>query len=371
MKSKKRKLSKNNPKNKQFNQNKNDDILNRLPQLSEIEKKINATVIGQEDAVKSICTKVYQSLYFPNTKSNILVVGRSGTGKTEIVRQLSAYIKIPCTIEDATKYTEEGYVGGSVTDMIENLVQEANGDIKLASRGIIFIDEIDKKTSRNNYYHDPVTKEGVLKSLLKIIEGTKVYIRNPNFSYNSYDDKEEISFDTSRIIFIFGGAFEGLKEVRQKRLKKNTRLGFASAEGNHIAAISSYMNTSFAKEDLIEYGLPAEFVGRISSIYETRELEVEDLRKILDVSKKSEFRKYERIIKKSGIELIYSDRLFELIASNAKKASTGARELNSLVSHIFERIMYDILSNAKIGRFKKCILDDEIVFDNTKYHFKQ
>lgn len=369
MKSQERTLSKNNQKNKKTNQKKNNDILTRLPKLSAIEEKVNATIIGQEDVVKSVCTRVYQSLHFSQLKSNILLVGKSGTGKTEIVRQLSKYLKIPCTIEDATRYTEDGYVGASVTDMIKNLVQEAKGDMKLASRGIIFIDEIDKKASRSDYHRDSVNKEGVLKGLLKIIEGTKVMVPNPKYSFGSYNEEKVISFDTSKIIFIFGGAFEGLKEVRDQRLKKNTKLGFTSAEANHIV-INNYMNTSFAKEDLIEYGLPAELVGRISSIYETRELEVEDLRKILDISKKSEFRKYEKIFKSYGIQLVYSDRLFELIASNAKKSSTGARELNSLVSHIFEKIMYDTLSNAQIGSYKKCILDDEIVFDNTKYHWK-
>ena len=131
------------------------------------------------------------------------------------------------------------------------------------------------------------------------------------------------------------------------------------------------MNTTFVKEDLIEYGLPAEFVGRISSIYETRELQVEDLKRILAYSKKSEFLKYQNIFKKYGIKLIYSDQLFELIAKNAKKSATGARELNSFVSHIFERIMYDTFCNAnKISKYTKCILDDEIVSDNSKYRWE-
>ena len=127
------------------------------------------------------------------------------------------------------------------------------------------------------------------------------------------------------------------------------------------------MNTTFIKEDLIQFGLPAEFVGRLSSIYETRELQIEDLKNIISRSKKSEFRKYERIMKEYGIELIYSDSLFELIAKNAKKSATGARELNSFISHIFEKIMYDFLSNEKIRNSKKCILSDDIVNDNTKY----
>lgn len=346
----------------------NNDIITRLPKLKKLEKRVNETVIGQEAVVRSVCTKIYQSLNFPQFKSNILLVGKSGTGKTEIVRQIAKYLNMPCTIEDATRYTEDGYIGANVTDMINNLISEAKGKFKLASRGIIFFDEIDKKTSRQEKEHDGVSREGVLKGLLKIIEGTKIKVENPDYDWLNKEPRY-IDFDTSNIIFIFGGAFEGLDKVRDQRLKKNIKLGFTSAEENQICT-STYLNTSFAKEDLIEYGLPTELVGRISSIYQTRELEIEDLKKILDVSKKSEFRKYEKMFETYGISLVYSEKLFELIASNAKKSSTGARELNSLVSHTFEKIMYDTLSNPQIGNYTKCVLDDEIVDDNSKYHWE-
>ena len=342
-------------------------IIIKLPNLADIEKAVNETVIGQENVVRSVCTKVYEGLCFPMLKRNVLLVGKSGTGKTEIIRQLSENLHLPCTIEDATRYTEDGYVGASVSDMISNLLKEANGNMILASRGIIFIDEIDKKASRNDFYSG-VNKEGVLKGLLKIVEGTVVQISNPNYTFDMEPEKMTIKFDTSNIIFIFGGAFEGLAQIKEKRLKKQTQMGFASADANHIV-VNNYMNTSFTKEDLIEYGLPAELVGRISNIYETRELQIDDLRKIIDVSKKSEFRKYERVLTSCGKKLIYSDELFKLIAENAKRSSTGARELNSLISHIFERIMYDILGNAEVDKYTKCILDNEIVSDNTKYHW--
>ena len=338
-----------------------------IPTLTRLEEAVNATVIGQENVVRSVCTKIYESLYFPQLKTNILLVGKSGTGKTEIVRQLAENLNIPCTIEDSTKYTEEGYVGASVTDMIENLIKEANNNFLLASRGIIFIDEIDKKASRGDYRSD-VNKEGVLKSLLKIVEGTTVNILNPNYTFDMPEDEMNIKFDTSNIIFIFGGAFEGLDKIRDKRLNRN-KIGFTSAEANHIV-INNYMNTSFTKEDLVEYGLPIELIGRISSIYETKDLQVDDLEKILTYSKKSEFRKYETIFRNTGKELVYSEKLFRLIAERAKKTSTGARELNSLVSHIFEKIMYDMLSNANATKYTKCILEDEIVRDNTKYHWE-
>lgn len=344
----------------------NRSVIIKIPKLSDLEKSVNETVIGQEDVVKSVCTKIYEGLCFPELKSNILLVGKSGTGKTEIIRQLSENLNIPCTIEDATRFTEDGYVGASVTDMVTNLIRAARGDFNLASRGIIFIDEIDKKASRDQI-NSEFNKEGVLKGLLKIIEGTYVDIPNPYYSLK--DNNEMMKFNTSNITFILGGAFEGLDQIKDKRLKRNNKIGFTSAEANHIV-INNYMNTSFIKEDLMNYGLPAELVGRISSIYETRELEINDLKKILDISKKSEFRKYESILRSCGIQLIYSDYLFELIATNAKKSSTGARELNSLVSYIFEKIMYDTLSNAGIENYTKCVLNDSIVNDNTKYYWK-
>lgn len=341
-----------------------------LPALTDLENQVNSIVIGQEDVVKSVCTKIYEGLLFPNLKNNILLVGKSGTGKTEIIRQISEHLNIPCTIEDSTMYTEEGFVGASVTQMITNLIQEAKGDIELASKGIIFVDEIDKKAQNTSDRYSEVNKGGVLKSLLKLIEGTEIQIPNPNFDFDFDMDMGEITmkFDTSNIIFIFGGAFEGLDKIKDKRLKKQTQIGFTSAEANHIV-INDYMNTSFIKEDLIEYGLPAEFVGRISGIYETRELQKDDLIKILDYSRKSQFRKYEKMLKCLGKEVVFSNKIFELIADNAKRSSTGARELNSYVSHIFEKIIYDIFS-GKAKNYSKCVIDDRIVFNNTNYHWE-
>jgi len=210
-----------------------------LPKLELLEQEVNKTVIGQEKVVRSVCTKIYEGLCFPQLKSNILIVGKSGTGKTEIIRQLAYNLNLPLTIEDATRYTEDGYVGANVTDMITNLIKEADGNLLLASRGIIFIDEIDKKAPRGEY-NSEVNRAGVLKGLLKIIEGTVV--RVPSTERNPFEDpfnEITIKFDTSNIIFIFGGAFEGLEEMREKRLK-NRKIGFSSAEANQIV-INNYL----------------------------------------------------------------------------------------------------------------------------------
>lgn len=338
----------------------------RLPLLSELENNVNETIIGQEDVVRAICTKVYEGICFPNMKGNILIVGKSGTGKTEIVKQIANNLKFPLTIEDATQYTQAGYVGASVDEMIYNIISAANGNIELAERGIIFIDEIDKKANKDGMYSD-ISKGDVLKSLLKMIEGTIIELENPLYFLNPGVEKPTISFDTSSLIFIFGGAFEGLDKVKEKRIKSDTKIGFSFPKENTIV-INNYSKTSFTKEDLIEYGLPAEFVGRIANIYETNDLLAEDLEKILKQSKKSIFRQYENIFRASEIELKYPDDLLYNIAQKAKKYPTGARELNSQVSYIFERIMYDML-NGKVDS-KKCVLEESIISDNKKYHWE-
>lgn len=342
------------------------NVVIMLPLLSELESNVNETIIGQEEIVRAICTKVYEGICFPNMKGNILIIGKSGTGKTEIVRQIANNLKFPLTIEDATRYTQAGYAGASVDEMIYNIISAANGNIELAKRGIIFIDEIDKKASSNGMVSD-ISKGDVLKSLLKIIEGTIMELDNPAYHLNPETEKPTISFDTSSLIFIFGGAFEGLDKVKEKRIKSGTKIGFSLPKENTIVTNRDCKPT-FTKEDLIEYGLPAEFVGRIANIYETNDLSAEDLEKILKQSKKSIFRQYENIFRASEIELEYPNDLLYNIAQRAKKYSTGARELNSQVSYIFERIMYDML-NGKVDS-KKCVLEENIISDNKKFHWE-
>lgn len=338
----------------------------KLPTLCDLESTINDTVIGQEQIVKSICTKIYEGICFPNIKNNILIVGKSGTGKTEIVRQIANNLEFPLVVEDATRFTQEGYVGASVDEMIYDMIREANNNISLAQRGIIFVDEIDKKANKYANYSD-ISKGDVLKSLLKIMEGTKVQIGNPNFWENPAKNELRISFDTSNLIFIFGGAFEGIDKIRDKRLKQSSGIGFSSIEEKAIV-INNNSFKSFTKEDLIEYGMPTEFIGRITNIYETNNLDESNLVKILANSKGSIFKKYEAIFKAADIQLEYPKTLFLNIAQKAKMYPTGARELNSQVSYIFEGIIYDLLNNKK--DYKKCVLEEGILNDNKKYHWE-
>ena len=338
----------------------------KLPTLCDLESTVNDTVIGQEQIVKSICTKIYEGICFPNIKNNILIVGKSGTGKTEIVRQIADNLEFPLVVEDATRFTQEGYVGASVDEMIYDMIREANNNISLAQRGIIFVDEIDKKANKYANYSD-ISKGDVLKSLLKIMEGTKVQIDNPNFWENPAKNELRISFDTSNLIFIFGGAFEGIDKIRDKRLKQSSGIGFSSIEEKAIV-INNNSLKSFTKEDLIEYGMPTEFIGRITNIYETNNLDESNLVKILANSKGSIFKKYEAIFKAADIQLEYPKTLFLNIAQKAKMYPTGARELNSQVSYIFEGIIYDLLNNKK--DYKKCVLEEGILNDNKKYHWE-
>ena len=338
----------------------------KLPTLCDLESTVNDTVIGQEQIVKSICTKIYEGICFPNIKNNILIVGKSGTGKTEIVRQIADNLEFPLVVEDATRFTQEGYVGASVDEMIYDMIREANNNISLAQRGIIFVDEIDKKANKYANYSD-ISKGDVLKSLLKIMEGTKVQIDNPNFWENPAKNELRISFDTSNLIFIFGGAFEGIDKIRDKRLKQSSGIGFSSIEEKAIV-INNNSFKSFTKEDLIEYGMPTEFIGRITNIYETNNLDESNLVKILANSKGSIFKKYEAIFKAADIQLEYPKTLFLNIAQKAKMYPTGARELNSQVSYIFEGIIYDLLNNKK--DYKKCVLEEGILNDNKKYHWE-
>lgn len=336
--------TKNNTKN-----TKNDK---KLPDIKNLEKNVLQCIIGQDKQVRQIITSIYKSINFKTIKSNMLIIGNSGTGKTETIKQISKRLHIPYTIEDATKYTQEGYYGADVEEMIYNLIENANYDINKAQNGIIVIDEIDKKAGHEE--HD-VSGTEVLKSLLKIIEGT--IIKVPNFT-DQFAEKS-INFNTKNIIIIFLGAFSGLSKIRDKRLNTNP-LGFIAHSNNEKTTKTRYL-----KQDLVEYGMPEEFVGRIGTIIEMNDLTKKDLSLILKKSQLSIFKRYQSELKKMGIVLLYDGKLFECIAEESLALDTGARELNSTVNYIFENIMYDVMANC--NKYTKCILDTDIVHDNTKY----
>ena len=330
---------------------KNHQIRKKIPKIQNVEKTVLQSIIGQDRQVRQIITAIYRAINFKSIKSNVLIIGSSGTGKTETIRQVAKRLHIPYTIEDATKYTKEGYYGADVNDMIYNLIENAKKDMEKAQNGIIIIDEIDKKAGHEA--HD-VSGTEVLKSLLKIIEGTTIKIPSPDDPFA----EELIDFDTKNIIIIFLGAFSGLDKIRDKRLNTNP-LGFVTNNQEKKE------KGRFLKQDLVEYGMPEEFVGRIDTIIEMNKLTKQDLASILRRSKLSIFRRYQSELRGKGITLSYCDKLFDCIAEESLALDTGARELSNTVNYIFENIMYDILANP--GKYSKCTLELDIVHDNTRY----
>lgn len=327
----------------------------QVPDIKELQESVLQCIIGQDEQVKEIITAIYRAIFFPMIKSNILIIGKSGVGKTETIKQIAARLHIPYTIEDATKYTQEGYYGADVTDMLYNLLDNANNNVGKAERGIIVIDEIDKKAG-NNGEHD-VSGVEVLKSLLKIIEGTKVVLPLP-YVDEVTGEFGDINFDTKNLIIVFMGAFAGLDKIREKRLNTN-QLGFATQSTTKI------QTTRFIKKDLINYGMPEEFVGRLDTIIEMNSLNKVNLTQILKASKLSIFKKYQTELFNIGILMSYSSEIFEAIAEESLSIDTGARELSNIVNRIFEKIIYEVLSNP--GKFKKCMLSMDIIHDNSKY----
>lgn len=335
--------------------------ITKLPRIQDVEESVLRCIIGQDKPVRQIITAIYKAIVFKQIKTNLLIIGDSGTGKTETIRQILNELNLPYTIEDATKYTQEGYYGADVEDMIYNLYENANEDIERAKNGVIVIDEIDKKAGNGVSGERDVSGREVLNSLLKIIEGSNVEVPTD-------EDPFSINFDTSNLIVIFLGAFSGLEEIRKKRLN-STQSGFRLNEDSKVK-----QDTRFLKQDLIKYGLPEEFVGRINTIVEMNKLTKQDLALILRNSKLSIFREYQRELRNRGISLYYNGKLFELIAAKSLLTDTGARELNNTVNYIFDRIIYEVLSNPKkypkkrhFDKYKKCTLDLGIVDDNSKY----
>lgn len=333
---------------RKLDEKKNDDF----PNILKLEEEIKKCIIGQNEQVRKIITAIYRAKYFKRLKSNVLIIGSSGTGKTETIKQIAKKLKIPYTIEDATKYTQEGYVGADVQDMIINLLENADDSLEKAQNGIIVIDEIDKKRANSSFSDGgDVSGVEVLRSLLKVVEGTIVKIPT-EFGLT-------VNFDTKNLTIIFLGAFSGLEDIRRKRISKHS-LGFS----NDLEIISE-KEKNFLKKDLIEYGMPEEFVGRIDTIVEMNKLTKENLVDILKFSRLSVFKNYQYELTKKGIVLEYDDKIFELIAEEALNVDTGARELSNIVNYIFENILYDVL--ACVNPIKRCKLSLDIVKDNTKY----
>ena len=341
-----------------------------LPLPKEINHSLNEFVIGQNEAKKTLAVAVYnhyKRIYKDDNsnddleiqKSNVLILGPTGSGKTLLAQTLAKILNVPFAIADATTLTEAGYVGEDVENILLSLINAADFDIKKAEKGIIYIDEIDKITrkSDNPSITRDVSGEGVQQALLKILEGTVAQV--PPQGGRKHPQQEYLQIDTTNILFVVGGAFDGLEEIITKRLGENS-IGFsASLEGSSkINQNEVFQNVE--TKDLIKFGLIPEFIGRLPIVTNVNELEKDSLIKILTEPKNAIIKQFQKMFALDDIELVFTDDSLEALAELALKRNTGARGLRSILEKILLNEMYESPSRKDIDQI---IVDKENVLE--------
>ncbi|MFV0340257.1 MAG: ATP-dependent Clp protease ATP-binding subunit ClpX [Parachlamydiaceae bacterium] len=340
----------------------------RILKPKEIKERLDQYIIGQEEAKKTISVAVYnhykrisnpekeEAVEF--NKSNVLLFGPTGSGKTLIARTLATILDVPFAIADATTLTEAGYVGEDVENIILRLLQAADYDVAKTERGIIYVDEIDKitRTTSNVSITRDVSGEGVQQALLKIVEGTIANV--PPKGGRKHPNQEYIKVNTENILFIVGGAFVNLDKVVAKRLGKSI-IGFGQGEQQEIQAQDkSWLLSKSEPEDFIHFGMIPEFVGRFHSIVNFNELRQEDLVKILTEPKNAVIKQFQEMFKLENIKLTFSQEALETIAKKAMEAGTGARALRMILEKLMRDLMFEAPSDTSITSIE---IDNDVV----------